>query len=547
MPRILAIDWDRREARGLLISSGPTGSSVAGAWAVSLSTADSAGLTGKQIGSRLAAAMSGKVDGKVTTLVGVGRDNVQVQLLTLPPAPADELPDMVRFQADRDFTALGNEAALDFVPISGDAQTPNQVLAVALNSSGVVEARDVCEAIGVEPDRIPLRACAAAALVHRAGLIDSEHVALVVNPLTDEADLTVQAGDKVVLMRTVRLPDPSHGEGRHRALVGEIRRTMAAVRQQLADRKVEQVIVCGNKESLEPESDLTAELDVPVTAFDISSQAPAGLANHNVSAEGLARFAAVLGMALNEADRRPPIVDFANIRRKAERRPFGRTHALAAAAAVIALLWLGTSMWRQLAGPANQVAEMEAEITGMQSQIDRFDEITAQADSIESWLATDVNWLDELEQFARRVRPTPLTDKNYPVNEDIVVTQVTMSRVGGMGAVGGQLALQAKAKNDAAVRDLEQRLRDDEHSVMPGSLQKDNALPGYSRALDLDIRVLPAEDEDAEPAEVIVEEEAGSKKSATEPETKSPPVGTKSSPPAAAAPKETPKTSEGPP
>ena len=97
--------------------------------------------------------MSGKVNGKVTTLVGVGRDNVQVQLLTLPPAPADELPDMVRFQAERDFTALGNEAALDFVPVSGDAQTPNQVLAVALNSIGVVEARDVCEAIGVEPNR----------------------------------------------------------------------------------------------------------------------------------------------------------------------------------------------------------------------------------------------------------------------------------------------------------------------------------------------------------------------------------------------------------
>ena len=232
MPRILAIDWDRHEVRGVLVSSGPTGTSVAGAWAASLATADPAGLSGKQIGARLAAAMAGEVSGKVTTLVGVGRDNVQMKLLSLPPAPADELPDLVRFQAEREFTALGTDAALDFIPLSGDAETPNQVLAVALNPAGMTEAREVCEALGVEPDRIPVRGCAAAALVHRAGLIRSDQVALVVNPLTDEADLVAQAGETVVLLRTVRLPDPSQADARERALLGEIRRTMAAVRQQ---------------------------------------------------------------------------------------------------------------------------------------------------------------------------------------------------------------------------------------------------------------------------------------------------------------------------
>ncbi|MCI0332376.1 MAG: hypothetical protein L0228_04030 [Planctomycetes bacterium] len=498
MPRIFAIDWDRREVRGLLISSGPTGTSVAGAWAASLTTADPAGLSGKQIGARLAAAISGQVSGKVITLVGVGRDNVQMQLLALPPAPADELPELVRFQADRDFTALGNEAALDYIPISGDAQTPNQVLAVALNAAGVAEAREVCEALGVEPNRIPLRAFASASLVHRAGPIDPDHIALVVNPLTDEADLTVQAGDKVVLMRTVRLPDPGQAESRQRALVGEIRRTMAAVRQQLANRKVEQVIVCGTRDTFDPGGVLTEELEVPVTAFDPSAQAPSGLAAHGVPADNLARFAAVLGMALGEADRRPPIVDFANVRRKAERRQFGRVHALAAAAAVVAGLWFVTHLWRQLASPTRELAEIEAEIASQQSQMERYVALTNQATSIDRWLATDVNWLDELEQFARRVRPQPLTDKNFPVNDDVVVTQVRMSRASGTDAVGGQLDLQAKAKSDAAVRDLEQRLRDGQHLVMPGRLQRDNSVPGYSRSLDLQIRIVPAsEDEQA--------------------------------------------------
>src|SRR3954470_9848560 len=172
MPRILAIDWDRHEVRAVLISAGATGSSVAGAWAASLSTADPAGLSGKQIGGRLAAAVAGQISGKVTTLVGIGRDHVQIKLLSLPPAPPEELPDLVRFQSEREFTALGDDAALDFVPITGDAQMPHQVLALALSPTGVAEAKDICEAIGVEADRIPVRGCAAAALATRAGGIE---------------------------------------------------------------------------------------------------------------------------------------------------------------------------------------------------------------------------------------------------------------------------------------------------------------------------------------------------------------------------------------
>ena len=183
MPRILAVDWDRHEVRGVLISAGATGNSVAGAWSASLSTVDPAGLSGKQIGGRLAAAVAGQISGKVTTLVGVGRDHVQIKLLSLPPAPPEELPDLVRFQAEREFTALGTDAALDFIPISGDAQTPNQVLALALSPAGIIEAREVCEALGLESDRIEVRGCAATAFASHASGITANEVALIVNPL----------------------------------------------------------------------------------------------------------------------------------------------------------------------------------------------------------------------------------------------------------------------------------------------------------------------------------------------------------------------------
>lgn len=499
MPRILAIDWDRHEVRGLLLSSGATGSSIVGAWTASLATADPAGLGGKQIGSRLAAAIAGQVPGKVTTLVGVGRDNVQIKLLSLPPAPLEELPDLVRFQAEREFTALGSEAALDFIPLAGDEQSPHQVLALALSPAGMTEAREVCESLEVEPDRIPVRGCAAAALARRAGQLAPNQIALIVNPLAEEADLVVQADDKVILLRTVRLPELSQVDGRQRALLGEIRRTIAAVRQQLTDRQVSKVIVFGNEASIVGGRDVTGELEVPIVVIDPASQAPSGLSSKGISAESLGRFAAVLGMALSEADRERPIVDFANVRRRAEVRRFSRVHALAAVAAALMALGFAYHLWNQIAEPARKLADIRNRIQDVESQGETYKNVITQAAALNKWDATDVNYLDELEQMARRVRPQPLSAKEFHVENDVVMTQLTIARPTGIDAAGGRINFEGVAKSAASVKDLEDRLRDERHRVTTGIGKVDKTVPGYDWSFGLEVRSQRPDDVPTEP------------------------------------------------
>jgi hypothetical protein len=203
-------------------------------------------------------------------------------------------------------------------------------------------------------------------------------------------------------------------------------------------------------------------------------------------------------MSLSEADHRAPIVDFANVRRRAEARRLTRVHALAAAAATVAIVWFGVYLWKQLSDPTQELVRLEARIGELQAQADRYKDAIDRAAAIERWLATDVNWLDELEQFARRVRPEPLSADKFPADNDVVVTQITMLRPPGSNAVGGRIDLQAKAKSDAAIRDLEHRLRDNRRRVTPGGVQQDNTVPGYPRALDLQIHVPPSSDEDAD-------------------------------------------------
>lgn len=498
MPRILAIDWDRYEIRGVLLSSGATGTSVVGAWSASLETAETDGLSGKQIGNRLADAMGGPISGKVTTLVGVGRDNVQIKLLNLPPAPVEELPEMVRFQAEREFTALGSDAALDFIPLFGGAETAHQVLAIALSPAGMAEATDVCEAIGVTPDRIPVRGCAAAAMVHRAGLTESREIVLVVNLLADEADLAALVGDAVVLLRTVRLPDREQLESRQKALVGEIRRTMAAVRQQMADHQVSQVVLCGADPPSESLGAAGDEIEVVVVPFDPMDHAPAGFDTLTIEADKLSRFSAVLGMALSEADRRAPIIDFANVRKRVVPRRFSLVHLQLAAVAVLLVAWFGLHAWKSFAKPAQELADTEKRIQEVQEETRMYKDVTEQAEAVDRWLATDVNWLDELTDFAQRVRPQPLSSKDFPVADDAVINQLTLSIPPGTNAVGGRMEIQAVAKSPAAVAKLEARLRGGKGTVSPGNSKTEKNIPGYDWSFGLDVRVPPSTDLPAE-------------------------------------------------
>src|SRR5690606_15733525 len=135
--------------------------------------------------------------------------------------------------------------------------------------------------------------------------------------------------------------------GRAKALAGEIRRTNAAVRQQLGEKQVERVVLCGVASESEDAEKLSNDLRVPVEVFDVIASAPAGLAKTGLPPESLTRFASTLGMALGEADRRPPVVDFLNVRRRVEARKFTRQHALMAAAAALVVLFFGLVLWKR--------------------------------------------------------------------------------------------------------------------------------------------------------------------------------------------------------
>src|SRR5579885_1677901 len=103
MPRLLALEWDNREVRVAVGTPRGSDALIEDAFIIPL-PARAEGTDGEQkTAGLIAAALSERRVGRATGLAAVGRAGIELKELTLPPAPDEELPDLVRFQALREF------------------------------------------------------------------------------------------------------------------------------------------------------------------------------------------------------------------------------------------------------------------------------------------------------------------------------------------------------------------------------------------------------------------------------------------------------------
>src|SRR5262245_6056392 len=220
MPNLIALEWDDAEARIAVADVRRGGMILEQAFAVALpaekTAPDASGATGTisisgahdlgAIGRRINDALSARGIRRGKTLVAVGRANIELKNLSLPPAPPEELPELVRFQAEREFNALSDEWPLDFIPLPSEHDDQLTVLAAAISPELIAEIEITCQGANLTPQRLILRPCAAASLLCRARPGQEKKLRLLIDLLAEEADLTVLDGDAVVFMRTARLP-----------------------------------------------------------------------------------------------------------------------------------------------------------------------------------------------------------------------------------------------------------------------------------------------------------------------------------------------------
>ena len=454
MPRLLALEWDAREARVAIARTRGNDIVVEHAFVVDLELGEGQTPAESDVGKRLAAALAARNLGRTDTLVAIGRTNIELRQLTLPPSPFEELPELVRFQALRQFTTISEDWPIDFVHVDAGQSESLQVIAAAISPDLVKQIQGTCESADQTAKRLVLRPFAAASLLHRHDKNRQPPCTLMVDLLAEEADLTVMVDNQVAMMRTVRMSTGNGAEAQSRALLGEIRRTIAAAQNQLSGHRVERIVFCGDgsdqttlKTLVEDKLACTVEMFDPFSELQVENELAQSKPEH------LGRFAPLLGMLADEAAGAAHGIDFLHPREKAKPPSLWRKNGVyigigVAACAAIALFLLISRMDMDA-----QIADLQSESRSLEKTVAKAKEKSDDLRRIEEFLSTDYSWLDELK----------LLSDTLPPADDVILTHLTMIAIPS----GGQISLDGYTRESSHIEDVQRALRGGGRRVIP--------------------------------------------------------------------------------
>ena len=475
MAKLLALEWDSREARVAAGSVRGTEIVVEHAFAVALGPgASDESASVADIGRQLLKALTDHGLTGSDALVCLARSKVELRQLSLPPAPPEERPEIVRFQAMQAFTAIGEDWPVDYVEL-GSTEHGSDVLAAVASPTQVRQVLDVCTAAQVKAHRIVLRPLASSSLLHRR--LDRARNRLIVDIMADEADLTAVFAGQVVFMRTVRLPGDAKVQVP--ALTGELRRTIGAAQNQMGGTRIDQIVICGiQEENAALCEDLSNALSLEVVSFDPLDVVRLSRAVEAHRPADAGRFTALLGMLADEAAGTSHAVDFLNPRKRPPAASKKRRNVTVAAAAVAAIALGVLAAWLQLRRLDDRIAELNKESSDAAKEVAAAKELIAKTDAIKEFTDGDITWLDELREMAR----------NLPNSEQAILEEVS---VGTANTRGGTMILKGNVKSSELIQAFEDSLRYNNNVVAGRQGVTDPSMPLYPWLLDTVVSVVP--------------------------------------------------------
>lgn len=513
MARLLALHWTDQELRAI-VGSGRGGRLALEQFIVAPLKPEGE-LGSAKVVEQIRAILAEHRATKLDTVVAIGRAGVELKNLTLPPAPDDELPELVRFQALRELSTATEDSAIDFAPTTFDPAQPRGVLAAALSSASLKRVEQVCEAGSLELKRIVLAPCAAAALV-RAHLAQQTDAVLAVDLLGDAVNLIVVVGETITFVRSARIPAVPNCLERSKQLLAEIRRTIGAVQnaagqEGVAAVRVGKIVLLADateQQTLTTEIEQALGLHTVALNLKAAVDLPSGLA---VPAD-FNRYAALIGVLLDEIAGRRPQMDFLHPREKPA--PVSRRRPLILAAAGVAavlLLVVGYAWW--------SISELDAQIKRLADESAALEPAVKQAGAIEknvaaldAWAAGDITWLDEMSELSREMPPA----------QDAMLT---LLRVTSTDA-GGEMQLDGLAQSASVIAPLEKNLRDERHVVEGKGAQQDQRRKKYGWRFKATIDVGRENGNQKKPATPVVANSATTNTAAAKTATASKPTET---------------------
>ncbi|MCL2004662.1 MAG: pilus assembly protein PilM [Planctomycetaceae bacterium] len=471
MAHWVAITWEND--RLLFLSANTSGKSLTFENAAALDDP-------KKLGELVAKCRLAKAD----TIVVLNRSDVEVRPLVFPPVPDNELPDLVKFQAGREFNNYDPSAPVDFFVTSkledvtrstlfpavkpSDLQSmpdgaPKHILASTLRLATFQKIKSFCEEHHLVLKHVVLRPCTTASLWSQSGNAIEERAALLVELDKHEASQTVVLQGEPVFMRSPKISRPQDVSVPDFAarILAELKRTRIAARNEIQGIDVDEVVLCGNNAAFESLAEqLKKGLDIPVRLFDPLQ----GLAVKTPDADE--QHTALFG-AIGQVVRREPFqIDFVNPKRRPE--DTSKRNWLTGIAAAVLFLIFGlfgyvyfaqTSLKKevdQLTVKFNDLSRTSSTVVNQQRQLDEIDR----------WRAGNVNWFEQLAWLSQNALPA----------EDMMIRDLRFETPPTAGTLGN-ISFIALLRNQSLVTPMMNGFRDANHIPQPGLISPERGNP----------------------------------------------------------------------
>ena len=326
MAKFVVIDWQRDS---LLIGSGlRRGAAIAFEQIrlVPLGESEAGNVTA---GQALRKAIQEMGLGKSEAIVIAGREIVEIRNLSVPNVDADELPDIIRFQAQRQMANVGETWPLDYILLPDETSGENKAaLAAAISPAHLAEIESAATGAGLQLTQVVLRAIEIArfALQTDTNRIMKDGAALVMCITDHQADLMLLKSGAVVQLRSTRLPTDSNLIAG--TIVGEVKRSLVAAASQMEGLTLARALLIAPAElASKVENVISEAVGCSIAVVDPAVMLPASFAdadrlNHS-SANRIAAIAGVIGTP--NPDKRT-LIDFKNPKKRPPREQIGRAH-----------------------------------------------------------------------------------------------------------------------------------------------------------------------------------------------------------------------------
>ncbi len=462
MPKFVALDWDDQQVRAVFANQQGGSLSVDGAVSIPLDQVEPEAQL-ENLTAAIRQAVGERRYRSADATVTIRRADVELRLLNLPPVPDEEVPDIVRFQAMQDFSEISEDWPIDYLQTSSSADEKT-VLAAAVSTDRVQQFRDSISQSDLKPHSLVLRPCAAASLVQHQTDLPQEHVQLMVDEFGSALELTVLTDQTATFIRTVQQPSAGN---RLTYLAGEIRRTIIAAQNQLGGEQVQQVILFGSgTDHLEFCKQLEARLELPVLSIDPFSGLQLGRELQREMPANPERFAAALGLLINQVDGQSAVLDFFNPRR-VEPPKSKRPVIVGSGTAGLALLVLiAVICWWSLSSKDKAIVNLQIESQNQRVAVEAAQKRLDEYNAVRDWLRRDINWLNQLHEVS----------KELPEAKQAMIRDLT-ARVVSSG--NGVLTLEGVVDQQGTIYQLERDLRDDTHRVIGDGSLFESQVPDY--------------------------------------------------------------------